>query len=158
MTFEEAKEVFLYRGYVEVEGALIYDADKWRESCRVISEWLEQEPCDDCIARQPLIDKWNSCADMLMGKGDSEIIMNWIFDAPSVTPTQKWTPVSEEPPKEDGEYLCTVEDGEEGFPNYLRLYDYYATTHKFDTEDYEYDGKVIAWMPVPKIYKTEKEE
>lgn len=47
MTREEAKQVFLSRGYVEVEGGTIYDANKWRESCRVISEWLEQEPCDD---------------------------------------------------------------------------------------------------------------
>ena len=46
MTREEAKTVFLNRGYVEVEGGTIYDADKWRESCRVISEWLEQELCD----------------------------------------------------------------------------------------------------------------
>lgn len=44
MTREEAKTVFLNRGYVEVEGGTIYDSDKWRESCRVISEWLEQEP------------------------------------------------------------------------------------------------------------------
>lgn len=44
MTREEAKTVFLNRGYVEVEGGTIYDADKWREACRVISEWLEQQP------------------------------------------------------------------------------------------------------------------
>lgn len=44
MTREEAKTVFLNRGYVEVEGGIIYDADKWREACVVISEWLEQEP------------------------------------------------------------------------------------------------------------------
>lgn len=48
MTREEAKTVFLNRGYVEVEGGTIYDSNKWRESCRVISEWLEQEPCEDC--------------------------------------------------------------------------------------------------------------
>jgi len=61
MTRDEAKTVFLNRGYVEVEGGTIYDADKWRESCRVISEWLEQEPCEDTISRQndilPNIDK-----------------------------------------------------------------------------------------------------
>ena len=61
MTIDEAKAVFLNRGYVEVEGGTIYDADKWRESCRVISEWLEQEPCEDTISRQndilPNIDK-----------------------------------------------------------------------------------------------------
>ena len=44
MIKEEAKTVFLNRGYVEVEGGTIYDANKWREACHVISEWLEQEP------------------------------------------------------------------------------------------------------------------
>lgn len=43
MSREEAKTVFLNRGYVEVEGGTIYDPDKWREACVVISEWLEQE-------------------------------------------------------------------------------------------------------------------
>lgn len=56
MTREEAKNVFLNRGYVEVEGGTIYDADKWRESCRVISEWLEQEPCEDAISRQAVLE------------------------------------------------------------------------------------------------------
>lgn len=46
MTHEEAKQIFLSRGYVEVNGGIIYDADKWRESYRVISEWLEQEPLE----------------------------------------------------------------------------------------------------------------
>lgn len=40
MTNEEAKEIFLNRGYVNG----IYDGDKWRESVVVISKWLEQEP------------------------------------------------------------------------------------------------------------------
>ena len=53
------------------------------------NKYIEKEPNDDCIARQPLIDNWNSCADMLMGEGDAEVVMGWIFDAPSVTPTRK---------------------------------------------------------------------
>jgi GH43 family beta-xylosidase len=56
MTNKEAKTVFFNRGYVEVEGGTIYDANKWRESCVVISEWLEQEPCNDAISRQSAID------------------------------------------------------------------------------------------------------
>ena len=56
MTFEEAKKIFLNRGYVEVPGGTYYDADKWRESVTVISEWLEQESCDDCISRQAATD------------------------------------------------------------------------------------------------------
>ena len=49
MTREEAKDVFLNRGFIKVEGCRgeIYHPDKWREACVVISEWLkspEQEP------------------------------------------------------------------------------------------------------------------
>jgi len=47
MTREEAKAVFLNRGYIEVDNGTYYSPDKWRESCRVISEWLEQEPSKD---------------------------------------------------------------------------------------------------------------
>ena len=42
MTKEEAKEVFLNRGYIEVDGVVIYDPYKWREAYIVISNWLEQ--------------------------------------------------------------------------------------------------------------------
>lgn len=53
MTNDEAKTVFLNRGYVEVDGGTIYDPYKWRESCRVISEWLEQEPSEDRYIKVP---------------------------------------------------------------------------------------------------------
>lgn len=41
MTFEEAKKIFLNRGYVEVDGGTIFDGDKWRQACVVISDFLE---------------------------------------------------------------------------------------------------------------------
>ena len=45
MTREEAKVVFLNRGYVKMNGGEIFNGDKWRQSVVVISEWLkEQEP------------------------------------------------------------------------------------------------------------------
>lgn len=52
MTLEEAKKVFINRGFIEVEGGIIFDGDKWRESCVVISRWFEQEPCEDVISRE----------------------------------------------------------------------------------------------------------
>lgn len=55
MTREEAKDVFLNRGYVKVNGGEIFDGDKWRQSVVVISEWLKQEPCEDCISRAEVI-------------------------------------------------------------------------------------------------------
>ena len=51
MTKEEAKEIFLNRGFVNG----LFDGDKWRQSIVVVSKWLEQEPCD-CISRQGAID------------------------------------------------------------------------------------------------------
>lgn len=48
MTREEAKTVFLNRGYVEVDNGTYYSPDKWREACVVISEWLEQQPKEIC--------------------------------------------------------------------------------------------------------------
>lgn len=47
MTREEAKQIFLNREFIEVDGGSIFDGDKWREACRVISKWLEQEPIID---------------------------------------------------------------------------------------------------------------
>ncbi len=47
MTFENAREIFLNRGYEQVDGGSIYNPDKWRESIIVISDWLQQEPCKD---------------------------------------------------------------------------------------------------------------
>lgn len=76
------------RGVIECETC----ADEHRQ----LAEWLkdykrlkEQEPSEDCIARQPLIDNWNDCADMLMDEGDSGVVMRWILDVPSVTPVRK---------------------------------------------------------------------
>lgn len=92
MTREEAKEVFLNRGYVEVDGGTIYDADKWRESCTVISEWLiEQESSDDLISRQAVLDilkeKWNmfSSADDAMQES-----IDAIEAIPSAEKTGTW--------------------------------------------------------------------
>ena len=46
MTREEAKTIFLNRGYIEVDGGTYFDGNKWRESIAVISEWLKEEPCE----------------------------------------------------------------------------------------------------------------
>jgi len=54
MTIDEAKKIFLDRGFIDG----VYDGNKWREACIVISEWLEQEPTTkndlgvDCISRE----------------------------------------------------------------------------------------------------------
>ena len=51
MTNEEAKQIFLDRGFVNG----IFDGNKWRETVIVISKWLKQEHCEDLISRQAVI-------------------------------------------------------------------------------------------------------
>ena len=46
MTNEEAKQIFLDRGFVNG----VFDGNKWRESVIVISKWLKQESCEDKIS------------------------------------------------------------------------------------------------------------
>ena len=96
MTFEEAKKIFLNRGYVEVPGGTYYDADKWREAITVISKWLEQEPCDDTVIRK--IDEFEvkgKTAEVWIVKGKLQIrclgvIHNILLS--SVTPKKKPAP------------------------------------------------------------------
>ena len=45
MTREEAKEIFLNRGFIDG----IHDGNKWRDACLVISEWLKEEPILDKV-------------------------------------------------------------------------------------------------------------
>jgi hypothetical protein len=77
MTKEEAKIVFLNRGYVEVEGGTIYDADKWRESCRVISEWLEQEPTTVIATGDGAYYKIKACEDAISRQGDDRWLIHF---------------------------------------------------------------------------------
>ena len=92
MTREEAKQVFLSRGYVEVEGGTIYSPDKWREACVVISEWLEQEPCEDCISREAIKKDLKNCKvteirdedDDLVGYYNADTVDSIVRNLPSV--------------------------------------------------------------------------
>ena len=85
MTRDEAKIVFLNRGYVEVEGGTIYDPNKWREACVVISEWLEQQPQDsDLISRQAVYEALNT----INGTAELDKAYEVIEQLPSVSQPQ----------------------------------------------------------------------
>lgn len=94
MNFEEAKEIFLNRGYEQVEGGSIYNPDKWRESVIVISDWLRQEPCDDVISRQAvldLIEHYNSdgLGSVFYGYQEGIKFADAVNKLPQVTPQPK---------------------------------------------------------------------
>lgn len=86
MTTEEAKEIFLNRGYVDG----IYDSDKWRDACVVISKWLEQETCEDAISKQAVLNilKNHWLSGTIAYRFIDEIGLN-INSLPSVIPQPK---------------------------------------------------------------------
>lgn len=83
MTHEEAKQVFLDRGFVNG----IFDGDKWRQSIVVISEWLQSNSEGDAISREAVLE----CL-----KATNLKEFDWIIDAreqvkslPSIQPKAK---------------------------------------------------------------------
>lgn len=64
---------------------------------------------------------------------------------PSAQPEQRWIPCSERLPEELVESLITSEGG-------------YVDISRIVHGEWEYDGNVIAWMPLPEPYKEEKKK
>ena len=169
MTREEAIEVIKD----------IYNYTKWdthitNEARTMAIKALEQESCEDAISRQAaieIIDNWLSCADYNEAeRGIMRAARNMVLDLPSVTPNQRWIPVSERLP-EKGEYgkvLVTY------IPSGGTLWTTVIIAHYSDLmgiakpsfhigdvgkESFQNITKqVIAWMPLPEPYKAESEE
>ena len=125
---------------------------------------------DDLISRQEvnkLVDELaRSISDerCFMSRGrDTSTIMQDILDLPSVTPKSRWIPVSERLPGED---ICEAPG-----PVWKRkvlITGYHSWNSKKDTfigvafardvkNDSIQDVNVIAWMPLPEIYKESEE-
>jgi len=128
MTFEEAKKIFLNRGYVEVPGGMYYDADKWRESVVVISKWLEQEACEgkNCISRQAVLDTLNKMDKALDDDRSVEsykaLLTECYKDLPSVIPLDENAENNDGKLRTKGEqiaYLDGYKTCAEGIKKYL---------------------------------------
>ena len=126
MTREEA--ISILKQYIDYNNPDVPDFYTMEEAIEVVIKALEQEPRDELDFVQP----------------HKKMSVN--LDLPPVTPTEsenlnKWTPVSERLPEENGRYFVTVKLG-------------YVTTAIWAgiTEDWD---KVTAWMPFfPKPYKA----
>ena len=76
----------------------------------------------------------------------------------------KWIPVSESLPKRSGEYFVSVIDGSGEDDDYEAVgVAWFAHKKDYDIKESEWreleiGETVIAWMPLPKSYKTESEE
>lgn len=122
---------------------------------------LEQEPCNDVISRQAVLD----VIDRELFKWD---VMSEVRQMPSVTPQTKtghWIPVSERLPESCGMYIVTrkIYDCPDTAPIIMSdesWFDGQNTWHNDNriNHDRRYLSDVIAWMPLPEPYKAEGSE
>lgn len=78
----------------ELKTVYLGDSIKMREAKNMAIEALEQEPCEDCISRQAVldtIDKWVKSMHVLIALHANEVtpLFESVHDLPPVTPQQK---------------------------------------------------------------------
>lgn len=112
---------------------------------------LEQEPCEDSISRQAVLDIVNNPLNIRL----DEIIKKLPSVSLQEPKTGHWIPVSERLPEEETDVLICNENGDIELSRGS-----YSTEVENDfiwyTSGWRF-GKVIAWMPLPDPYKKESE-
>lgn len=158
MTNEEAKKFIAQSVKSDVDMALVADAIKA----------LEQEPCDDCISRQAVLDGLASIA-KAKAKSDAQKalmgrVMFFTEQLPPVTPQQKighWIPVSERLPEKPYGCIITVMDTNpmtcDEFENIYPGFVGWDGENWNDADGNSISFEVIAWQPLPEPYKAESE-
>jgi hypothetical protein len=176
--FVNQGKLFEYESFIEMRVAFIPDGldsaeadmpleeflDSLYEQISKVSEITTGSTSDDCVSRQAVD---HLCFEYLKPNTDDNIAFYEHFcDLPPVTPTQRWIPVNERLPKEDGEYLLfgKIDEDEE---NYIFIGEYDSCGEQFGiwqeqfdrttlgclgSEFFEYSS-VIAWQPLPKAYE-----
>lgn len=97
---------------------------------------------DDLISRQAL-------CEYALNQKDNSVTPNDIMRFPSAQPEPKWISVTKELPKENGEYMVTVEYlGWHGEKGRMLTSTRYTKTKGWSISN----GKVTAWMPLPELY------
>ena len=114
---------------------------------------LEQEPCEDAISRQSMLDYLK----YLHGEMPEE---EFVKALPSVTPArkkEKWIPCSERMP-EDGELVLFSTNTDRVYEGRFFVDNTDFQWYAFRDEAFAYNNVVTAWLPLPKPYKAESED
>ena len=112
-------------------------------------ESLRKEPCADAVSRKAIVEMLNARVQGSVMTFDHFIEL--LYKLPSVTPTQRWIPVSEKLPKIHNrceKYLVTLEHG----GTYVALFTECDEKHWWAYDD------VVAWMPLPKPYQEKEKD
>ncbi|WP_027438726.1 hypothetical protein [Lachnospira multipara] len=129
---------------------------------KLLMQLLEQQPNEDAISRQAMLE-YQHCLYGKMPNRENHKLWKFITELPSVTPTTKWTPVSESFPKEhiyDDGYvepsetvLVQLNNGE------MKTSRYWGSRESRKDEpwidlSYPTTLEVVAWRPLPNKYST----
>lgn len=125
--------------------------------CVVCDKPLEQQPCDDAVSRQALIDKletpmnWTDSEAEIQEQRDYEGFIELVKSMPSVTPQQpRWIPVSERLPEEYNHVLCQFCMGGMAECYYANNFFHVVGGLRINSDE------VVAWMPLPTPYQPPK--
>ena len=98
-----------------------------------------------------------------VGDDDADVVIQHDIETiKALSSAQRWIPCSEHTPTQSGEYTTTVEDDEGNFTtsNNWRQdkqeWGFWTSDERF-CEGWCRVKNVVAWMPLPKPYKTRKE-
>lgn len=115
----------------------------------------EQEPCEDCISRQAVIEL---CEGWWLGHTKEDDFATEVRALPSVNPQKSgWIPVSERLP-EDNELVLFSTKTDRVFEGRFFSDNTDRQWYSFRDETFAWNNVVIAWMPLPEPYKVESEE
>lgn len=133
-------------------------------------ELLKQEPCDEAISRQAVIDlieHYNSdgLGSVFYGYEQGVKFANAVNNLPSVTSQPKtghWFSISERLPTKE-EYIANnglfiVSDGNRTYAEYFDVYNSMKYFGEPTMNGFRVDRCVIAWMTLPEPYKAESED
>lgn len=160
MTREEA--ISYLEIAVPIKALTQEEFNRFIEALNMAIKALEQEPCEDCISRQAVIDGIDTYINKTQSTGTRDDFISFaelvVKDLPSVNPQdQKWIHVSERLPNHE-EYiknngLFNVSDGNRSYSEWFDIY----KRKRFGEptmSGFRVDYAVIAWMPLPDPYKA----